>query len=151
MPGDSVTETKSNERILEGDGRHTDGGTREGSFKAWMFNIARNITLDHLRKTKRAASMTPVEETAEPQLIDHRSAEQAAAAKQNVNLVARALANLPTAVQEVIWLGRFEFNSYEELGRAVGCKTGAARVRMHRAIQQLNTEFETINGAPIDV
>ena len=23
---------------------------REGTFKAWMFNIARNVTLDHLRK-----------------------------------------------------------------------------------------------------
>ncbi len=124
---------------------------QEGSFKAWLFNIARNTTLDHLRQAKRRGDLAPVEESTEQQLVDHRSAEDAAAAHQNVHFVARALANLPTAVQEVIWLGRFEFDTYEELGQALGCKAATARVRMHRAMQQLNVEFETINGAPIDV
>jgi len=124
---------------------------REGTFKAWMFNIARNVTLDYLRKAKRQGVTVPVEDAVGQQLVDHRSAEQAAAGKQNMSLVARAMANLPAAVQDVIWLGRFEFDTYEELGQALGCKAGTARVRMHRAMQQLNAEFATINGAPIDV
>lgn len=124
---------------------------QQGSFKAWMFNIARNTTLDQLRKTKRQGSLAPLEESVEQELVDHRSAEDAAAAEQNVGFVVRALANLPAAVQEVIWLGRFEFDNYDELGQALGCKPATARVRMHRAMQQLNMEFETINGAPIDV
>ena len=124
---------------------------RQGSFKAWLFNIARNVTLDHLRKAKRAGRMTPIDASEEHLLVDNRSAEQAAAGAENMHIVARALANLPAAVQEVIWLGRFEFDSYEELGQALGCKPGTARVRMHRAMQQLNMEFATINGAPIDV
>ena len=124
---------------------------QDGSFKAWLFNIARNVTLDYLRKEKRVGKMASVEDSNELQLVDHRSAEQAAAGTQTMNLVARALANLPAAVQEVIWLGRFEFDSYEELGQALGCKPATARVRMHRAMQQLNMEFATINGAPIDV
>jgi len=124
---------------------------RQGSFKAWMFNIARNTTLDYLRKMKRREDLVPMDASTEAEAVDHRSAEDAAAGKQNVGLVARALANLPTAVQEVIWLGRFEFDTYEELGQALGCKPGTARVRMHRAMQQLNVEFESINGAPIDV
>lgn len=123
---------------------------REGTFKAWMFNIARNVTFDSLRKASRQGQTEPVDDSA-AELVDHRSAEQAAAGAQNVNILARALSNLPTAVQEVIWLGRFEFDSYEELGQALGCKAGAARVRMHRAMQQLNAEFATINGAPVDV
>lgn len=126
---------------------------REGSFKAWMFNIARNVTLDYLRKAKydRPPADDPMGEQLAEQLIDHRSAEQAAAGQQNIQLVTQALASLPAAMREVIWLGRFEFDSFEELGRALGCKTGTARVRMHRAMQQLHTEFEIINGAPIDV
>ncbi len=116
-----------------------------------MFNIARNTTLDYLRQSKHRDNQAYIEEGAEPQMIDNRSAEQAAAANQNMNLVVRALANLPIAVQEIIWLGRFEFDSYEELGRALGCKAATARVRMHRAMRQLNLEFEAINGAPIDV
>jgi RNA polymerase sigma-70 factor (ECF subfamily) len=123
----------------------------QGSFRAWMFNIARNSTLDHLRKAKRRGNQSLTEASMEEHLVDHRSAEDAAAAKQNVGHVVQALANLPRAVQEVIWLGRFEFDNYEELGQALGCKPATARVRMHRAMQQLNVAFETVNGAPIDV
>jgi len=112
----------------------------QGSFKAWMFNIARNITFDHMRKRKRQGTSEAIEETAD-QFANHRSAEQAAAGVQNVGILAKALSNLPEAVQEVIWLGRFEFDSYEELAQALGCKPATARVRMHRAMQQLNLEF----------
>ena len=134
-------------KILKGAGSYR----RDGSFKAWMFNIARNVTLDQLRKARRHNDSALTEETSEQQLVDNRSAEQAAAGEENMSLLTRALANLPAAVQEVIWLGRFEFDSYDDLGKALGCKAGTARVKMHRAMQQLNAEFETINGAPIDV
>ena len=123
---------------------------RQGSFKAWMFNIARNMTLDHLRKAKRRDDLVPVATSIDADPVDYRSAEVAAASSERMNALATALANLPTAIQEVIWLGRFEFDNYEELGQALGCKAATARVRMHRAMQQLNAEFETINGAPID-
>ncbi len=122
----------------------------QGSFKAWMFNIARNATFDHLRATKRRGTTESIGDATE-QLVDHRSAEQAAAGVQDINTLNRALAKLPTNVQEVIWLGRFEFENYDELGRALGCKSGTARVRMHRAMQQLTEEFTNISGAPLNV
>lgn len=121
-----------------------------GSFKAWLFNIARNITLDHLRAMQRRGSTAPVEENMEP-MIENRTAEQAASGSQSMDMLQQALSRLPSSVQEIIWLGRFEFDSYRELGQALGCKSGTARVRMHRAMQQLNTEYAAINGAPIDV
>jgi len=121
-----------------------------GSFKAWMFNIARNITLDHLRSAQRRGNTGPIEESMEP-MIENRTAEQAASGSQSMDVLAKALARLPASVQEIIWLGRFEFDSYEELGQALGCKAGAARVRMHRAMQQLNSAYVSVNGAPIDV
>jgi len=121
-----------------------------GSFKGWLFYIARNLTLDHLRAAQRRGREEALEEDMEP-VVDRRSAEQAASGRQRMDLLMRALARLPAAMQEVIWLGRFEFDSYEELGQALGCKPGAARVRMHRAMQQLNSAFTTLNGGPADV
>lgn len=120
-----------------------------GTFRAWMFNIARNVTLDHLRAATRRGAATALEEDMDP-MIENVSAEQAASGNQSIDVLRRALETLPVEVQEVIWLGRFELDSYEELGQALGCKAGAARVRMHRAIQRLNAEFTAINGAPID-
>jgi RNA polymerase sigma factor (sigma-70 family) len=122
----------------------------EGSFKGWLFNIARNVALDHLRKAKRQGTDQLDEESMEPHLADHRSAEQDAAGRQKANLVLQAMARLPATVQEVIWLGRFEFDNYEELGRVLNCNAGTARVRMHRAMALLNSTYTSINGAPFD-
>jgi RNA polymerase sigma factor (sigma-70 family) len=120
-----------------------------GSFKGWLYNIARNIALDELRKTRRQG--TAVDEDAmNEQLVDHRSAEQDAAGQQKASRVLQALARLPAAAQEVIWLGRFEFDNYEELGQALNCNAGTARVRMHRAMALLNMTYTNMNGAPID-
>jgi len=121
----------------------------QGSFRAWMFNIARNLTFDHLRQSKRQGREAPSAETAEL-LVDHRSAEQAASGFQDIDTLQQAMSRLPESAQEVIWLGRFEFENYEELGRALGCKAATARVRMHRAMQQLTLEFAAISGAHVN-
>jgi RNA polymerase sigma-70 factor (ECF subfamily) len=123
----------------------------EGSCKAWLFNIARNVTFDYLRKTQPDTVEEDGAEDAPEQLIDHRSSEQAAAGHQNLQLVERALAEIPATAREVIWLGRFVFDDYDELARALGCTASAARVRMHRAMEALHSTFTRMNGAPIDV
>lgn len=122
----------------------------EGSFKGWMYNIARNATFDYLRKHKRDSSAADIDEVSNQLLVDTRSAEQAAQGRQSLGTLQAALSRLSATSQEVIWLGRFEFNNFEELAQALGCKTGTARVRMHRAMQQLNAAFTELNGAPID-
>jgi RNA polymerase sigma-70 factor, ECF subfamily len=123
----------------------------EGSFKAWMFNIARNVTFDQLRKSEMRTTAETEGDEAQEQLIDYRSTEQVAAGKQNLQLIGQALAALPAAAREVIWLGRFVFDDYEDLALALGCTASAARVRMHRAMQQLQGSFVRLSGAPIDV
>ena len=123
----------------------------EGSFKAWMFTIARNVTLNHLRRAKRQEPLPGNDEGFNEHLIDHRSAEDTAVDEENVHLVSRALACLPAGSREVIWLGRFEFENYAELAQALGCNPSTARVRMHRAMKQLNEAFTRINGAAINV
>ena len=123
----------------------------DGLFKAWMFNIARNITLDQIRKLKRQDSESLDDEMMNRSLTDQRSAEQSAAGTQKMDLVMKALAILPEAAQQVIWLGRFQFENYDELGQALGCNAGTARVRMHRAMALLNSTYTSIHGAPIDV
>lgn len=121
-----------------------------GTFKGWLYNIARNVALDEVRKSRHRGTDALDEETMNQNLADHRSAERAAEDRQQAGLVLDALARLPAAAQEVIWLGRFEFDNYEELGQALDCNAGAARVRMHRAMALLSATYASMNGVPVD-
>ena len=111
----------------------------DGSFKGWMFNIAHNQIFDHLRREKRLQPMDQKEQ--EKQTAKEPGPEQAASDREGSMLLQRALGLLPAAAREVIWLGRFHFDGYDELGRALECSAGTARVRMHRAIKQLREVF----------
>ena len=121
----------------------------EGTFRAWMFSIARNVAYEHLRRHKLRQTEA-LDEAGMEGLADQHSAEDSAAGRQQVALVMQAIARLPDAMREVILLGRFEFDSYEELGQALDCSAGTARVRMHRAMKQLTTSFQTAHGVTID-
>jgi len=122
----------------------------ESTFKSWLYNIARNTTLTSFRSNKRHKNMAPLDDYAESRLVDNHSAEQDTSGAQNIQILQRALARLSKPHQEVIWLGRFEFGSFEELGQALDCKASTARVRMHRAMQQLNLVFAELNGDLLD-
>lgn len=126
------------------------GFRNEGTFKGWMYNIARNATFDYLRQNRRHGDPAEPGEYLDSLQVDELSAEQSAEGRQRMGYLVEALATLPSHFQEIIWLGRFEFDSFKELGQALDCKAGTARVRMHRAMQQLNLAFAEINGAPFD-
>ncbi len=120
----------------------------EGTFKGWMYNIARNATYDYMRQNKRHGVPAEPGEYTDSLNVDELSAEQSATGQERIGILREALATLPEQFQEIIWLGRFQFDSFRELSQALGCKEGTARVRMHRAMHQLNLAFAEINGAP---
>lgn len=120
----------------------------EGTFKGWMYNIARNATYDYMRQNKRHGEPTEPGEYTDSLHVDDLTAEHSAAGQQRIGILREALATLPAHFQEIIWLGRFQFDSFRDLSQALDCKEGTARVRMHRAMHQLNLAFAEINGAP---
>ena len=120
-----------------------------GSFKSWLFSIAHNVAFDYLRRQQRQAGKHQCDLSVDESLSDTPSTEQTAIDKQQLQQVAHSLESLPATVQEVIWLGRFVFNNYDELGQALGCSANSARVRMHRAMQLLNTALKQQYGASI--
>lgn len=115
----------------------------DGAFKGWMFHIARNLVFDHLRREKR---IEPMDDNAAEPASDERGPEDEARHGEQGARLEQALAQLPPAAREVIWLGRFHFDGYAELGEALDCSAGTARVRMHRAMKQLKEIFEQLDG-----
>ena len=114
----------------------------DSSFVPWMFGIARNACVAHLRRapTQHLSDET-LERTPEGALLDHDPV-----ADQQSELVRRALLTLPLERREVLVLSRYEFKTYEEIARALGCSVGAVKVRAHRAMKQLREAYLTLAG-----
>ena len=107
----------------------------------WMFGIARNSCLAHLKRRAaeqpRAAvdgEQTP--EVAAEELSDERQSE----------LVRAALLRLPAERREILVLSRFEYKSYDEIARVLDCSVGAVKVRAHRAMKQLREIYLDLAG-----
>jgi len=110
----------------------------------WMFRIARNACADHLR---RAAAHRVHERQSQGEQPEAPAAEPAGD-DERAQLLRRALLALPVERREVLVLSRFEFKTYEEIARALGCSVGAVKVRAHRAIKQLREVYlELSEGA----
>jgi RNA polymerase sigma-70 factor (ECF subfamily) len=116
--------------------RHTYRG--EGSFRVWMYQIARNARTDHFRK-RRHEGPVPDEP---PDLPSHDpDAGDVVERDQQHALLRAALDRLPEEKREVLVLSRFHDMRYEEIADVVGCSVGAVKVRVHRAMKELRIAY----------
>jgi len=106
-------------------------------FRTWMYQIARNARLDHVRRVRPEAPLTYEPPATSP-------ASDSAQQKQEALLLQRALMQLPEDKREILILSRFQELKYEEIARLLGCEVGAVKVRVHRALQQLREIFRQV-------
>jgi len=110
-----------------------------GSLRAWLFSIARNVSTDRLRRRNRVRLDVSV-----PELIDltNGDPDDGLIAAGHRAALAHALASLPPADREILWLRVGEGLSSEEVGRVVGKRPGAVRMQQMRALRSLIAAFE---------
>ena len=115
------------------------------NFTAWMYQVARNAHIDHVRKWK--LEVAPDEEPAWDDVAatapdQHESLEH----NQEIGLLRRALARLPVEKREVLVLSRFQNLKYEEIAQIMNCEIGTIKVRVFRAIRELSEIFYELSG-----
>ncbi len=111
------------------------------TFRTWMYQIARNTRLDQVRKVRPESPLV-----AEP--MANTNTSDAAEREQEAQLLQRALMHLPEDKREILVLSRFQELKYEEIARLLGCETGAVKVRVHRALQQLREIYTVLESNP---
>ena len=112
------------------------GSFRPGTaFAPWMFRIARNACVDHLRRAGRAPAA--IDELAHEVPGTEPAVSERVEQVEAVDLLRQALLRLPLDKREVLLLHRFELKSYDEIAHALGCSAGAVKVRAHRALKEL--------------
>lgn len=108
--------------------------------RAWLSTIALNKCRDWGRKRTVRRFLTfaiPIGAEAEAVAQDHVAADVAAADRQQLDRVAKAIANLPRALKEPLVLRTIEGLSQAETAAALSISEKAVETRVRRARAKL--------------
>lgn len=114
------------------------------SFRSWIYQIARNVRIDHAVKNRH-------------KMVDLKSPEILAGAGEPVTrqLEAReeeqrlhqAMSRLNDEQREILVLTRFQHLKYKEVAELMNTTEGAVKVRVHRAIKELRDIYLKMEDA----
>lgn len=97
----------------------------------WLYAIARNIRIDHFRKSSRTSGHEqPLDETPEIETAATQEGERI----PNLDVL---LAPLPESQREVITMLKVEGMSLEEVARATSSTVGSVKQKAHRGYEKL--------------
>jgi len=110
-------------------------------FRTWMYQIARNTRLRHLRKEVPAIAWKATEDSTAVFATD------TAELTEDIGRLYRALRQIPDDKRELLILSRFQGLKHEQIAHLYGCSVGAVRVKLHRALRELREQFHVL-GCP---
>jgi RNA polymerase sigma-70 factor, ECF subfamily len=106
------------------------------SVRAYLFGIARHVSLDALRRLRPTEQIDALDIIDATPPIDERLA-----------IVQAAIAALPDVHREPLWLKLQHDLSYAEIAEVLGIPVGTVRSRLHYAIQRLQTTVTLADSA----
>lgn len=121
------------------------GGFRSGSFKSWLYAIARNVTIDMQRASRPQLELEHAEMVRDPGM----SPEESALQRDDQERLWRALAQLTDEQREVLEL-RLAGLTGKEIAETTRRTLSATKSIQFRALSRLRTILELdmpINGA----
>jgi RNA polymerase sigma-70 factor (ECF subfamily) len=122
-------------------------------FASWLFKIAHNTTIDHLRKgTTVTVPLEGEHEEGEGNLLavlaDPVESPLAAAERHDLaRALERAIAGLRPDYREAVLLFYVAGASYQEICEATGLPLGTVKTNLHRARKELARSMEALGWA----
>jgi RNA polymerase sigma-70 factor, ECF subfamily len=119
------------------------------SFEAWLFTLARNLAIDHLRRVRPESLDEPVGdsaggETAAMRLASReRPAIEGILARERSQQLGAVLDTLPVVQREVLTLRFEEEMKIEEIAEVLGAPLSTVKTRLRRGLERLRMTLET--------
>jgi RNA polymerase sigma-70 factor (ECF subfamily) len=110
------------------------------SFSTWLFTIARNKSLNELKR-KKPPSISELPERSNP----HNPSDDMAKKEFYVRLD-KTLQALPSGQRRAFVLAEFEKLPYAEIAQIEGTRLGTIKSRINRAKKKLRTALEEFTG-----
>lgn len=131
---------------------HIDKYRPEFRLSSWLFKIANNVAIDHLRKRQvetisidgspHAATAAEIESTSFEVVARQETALEELEARELGSAIERAIASLRPEYRSCILLRHVEGRSYEEIAATLDLPLGTVKTYIHRARHQLREALE---------
>ena len=131
---------------------HIDKYSPEFKFSSWLFKIANNVAIDHLRRRRldtismdgspHASTASEVEATTLNLESEQESALDELEAKELGSAIERAIATLRPEYRACIMLRHVEGRAYEEIAATLDLPLGTVKTYIHRARHELRKALE---------
>lgn len=108
------------------------------NFKTWIYEIARNIHIDHYHQNRYFAS--DYDDSANLASHDKDALDQMEETEKH-EMLKEALCQLPPDQKELIELSRFHGLKYDEISEITGNSVPAIKVKIHRAMKRLREVY----------
>lgn len=109
-------------------------------FSTWMFTIARNKSINHLRKNRKTFSTDSLE------FITSADPSEQICKEEFFQQMDRGLRQLPKNQKRAFVLAEFEKLPYEEIAQIECTSIGTIRSRIHRAKKKLRKTLARTDG-----
>ncbi len=117
----------------------------ESSLSTWIYRIATNMAMDHLRKPS-SRILQPVEECDEEDAgpVDTAPQHDTLLVRKDMNACIRGIVDsLPEDYRTVLVLSEFEGLPNAEIAEVLGISLDTTKIRLHRARTKLRKALET--------
>ncbi|MBX2875453.1 MAG: RNA polymerase sigma factor [Saprospiraceae bacterium] len=114
----------------------------ELAFRAWIFQIARNLLFSNQKKRQSRAKALAGLINPGPQESDRIDLELER--KESKAKLWRAMDGLAPDEREVLLLAKIQKIPYREIGEILNCREGTVKVKVHRAMSKLKSIFVTL-------
>jgi RNA polymerase sigma-70 factor, ECF subfamily len=109
----------------------------ESSFRTWLYRIAINMSLNHIRDHRREQPA----EIRDEALTRRATGPQRIISGEDADLLREAIAELPPKQRTVLELRVYDELSFREVAELVGSTENAAKVNFHHAVKKLRTRL----------
>lgn len=110
------------------------------NYRAWLYRIATNATLNALRRRRTGEQATAVLAREQPVAADGDHAGDLDR-RDLLDRVEAAIAALPTKQRLALTQRRFHGLAYDEIAQALGTSEEAARANVYQAVRKLRAQF----------